>query len=109
MGAPLGPVHLPLLDHSPTDKLVYGRLGKSGTDSLAIAMAVAVVGDVGLIGGDVVAEFANRAQQLVPLGTDLFAIEHGLQPIDQPQRLTGYGNDSLQNGPFAEYNGFGPR
>ena len=50
-------------------------------------MAVAVVGDVDLIGGDVVAEFANRAQQLLPLRADLFAIEHGLQPIYEPQRL----------------------
>jgi hypothetical protein len=51
-------------------------------------MAIAVIGDVGLIGGDVVAEFANRAQQFLPLRADLFAIEYGLQPIDQAQRLS---------------------
>ena len=32
VGASLGPVHLLLLYHSPADKLVYGRLGKSEAD-----------------------------------------------------------------------------
>jgi len=50
-------------------------------------MAVAVIRDVGLIGGDVVAEFANRAQRLLPLRAYLFGIEHRLQPINQPQRM----------------------
>jgi hypothetical protein len=62
VSASLGPVHLLVLDHSPADKLVYGRLGKSGTDSFFVAMAVAVIRSVGLIVSNVVAEFANRAQ-----------------------------------------------
>src|SRR5450631_138984 len=50
-------------------------------------MAVAVVRDVGLIVSNVVAEFANRAQHLLTLSAKLFAIEHRLQLINQPQRL----------------------
>ena len=50
-------------------------------------MAVAEIVDEGLIGGYLVAKFSNRAQQLLPLKADLFAFEHCLQPIHQPQRL----------------------
>jgi hypothetical protein len=40
MGGSLGPVHLLLLDHSAADQLVYGRLGKGGADSFAVAIPV---------------------------------------------------------------------
>jgi hypothetical protein len=67
VNASLGPVHLLLLDHSPADKLVYGRLGKSGADSFAVAMAVAVIRYAGLIVGDIFAEFATIWPRRLPI------------------------------------------
>jgi len=70
-----------LLDHSAADQLVHGRFCKRGADSFAITMTIAVVRDEGLIGGDVVAELADRPQQLLPLGADPIAPKHRLQSV----------------------------
>ena len=83
MSASLCPVHLLLLDHSADDQLVYDRLGKGGADSFAIAIAVAVIRDVGLVGGNVAAELANRAQKLLLLLADGVAIEYCLQSVHE--------------------------
>ena len=57
--APLGPTHLLFLDHPLADHLIHRRFHERRRDRLAVAIAIPVVGDEGLVGLDVVMEFAH--------------------------------------------------
>ena len=54
---PLGPTHLLFLDHPLADHLIHRRFHERRRDRLAVAIAIPVVGDEGLVDLDVVMEF----------------------------------------------------
>ena len=58
-----GPLHLLLLDHALTEHLVDRGLGETGTDPLAISIALPIVNDALCIVSDVAGQFANIFEQ----------------------------------------------
>jgi len=63
------PLHLLLLRETLGDNVIYCGFDKAGADSVSLAIALAaIVGDEGLIVGNVRVEFFNRPQQLAGCG-----------------------------------------
>jgi hypothetical protein len=84
--APLGPVHLLLLDHPPANHLIHGRFHERRRDRLAVAISVPVVGDRKLVGLDVMVKLAHGPEQLLrALGWLLLRLEILLQILNDLQ------------------------
>ena len=66
MDSPLTPTHLLFFDEPFAHDLINGGFHKPRRDPFAMAIPIPVIGDEGLVGRNVAAEFTHRAQQFFP-------------------------------------------
>ena len=87
MGGPRCPAHLLLLDHALADDLVDRRLDEGTRNRLAVPIALTVVGDPGVVGSELAAEFPHGLQQLALVGAGTLTVQIRLEAV--------YGLESL--------------